>query len=58
MIEEISCDGTNIPIYIWHREHESMPTNIIFEKDAELNNFFKKDGIHLWKTCLHGRPNY
>lgn len=42
MIEEISCDGTNIPIYIWHREHESMPTNIIFEKDAELNNFSRK----------------
>ena len=42
MIEEISCDGTNIPIYIWHREHESMPTNIIFEKDVELNNFSRK----------------
>jgi flagellar protein FlaI len=42
MIEEISCDGTNIPIYIWHREHESMPTNIIFEKDLELNNFARK----------------
>ena len=42
MIEEISCDGTNIPIYIWHREHESMPTNIVFEKDAELNNFSRK----------------
>jgi len=42
MIEEISCDGTNIPIYIWHREHESMPTNIIFESDSELNNFSRK----------------
>lgn len=42
MIEEISCDGTNIPIYIWHREHESMPTNIIFEKDSDLNNFARK----------------
>ena len=42
MIEEISCDGTNIPIYIWHRELESMPTNIIFENDAELNNFARK----------------
>lgn len=42
MIEEISCDGTNIPLYIWHREHESMPTNIIFEKDSELNNFARK----------------
>lgn len=42
MIEEISCDGTNIPIYIWHRELESMPTNILFEKDLELNNFARK----------------
>ena len=42
MIEEISCDGTNIPLYIWHREHESMPTNIIFKKDSELNNFARK----------------
>ena len=42
MIEEISCDGTNIPLYVWHREHESIPTNIKFEKDAELNNFARK----------------
>jgi len=42
MIEEISCDGTNVPIYVWHRENESMPTNIIFEKEAELNNFVRK----------------
>jgi len=42
MIEEISCDGSNVPIYVWHREHESMPTNIIFEKDVELNNFARK----------------
>ena len=30
MIEEISCDGTGIPLYVWHRELESIPTNIIF----------------------------
>jgi len=42
MIEEISCDGTGIPLYIWHRELESIPTNIMFEKDAELNNFARK----------------
>jgi flagellar protein FlaI len=42
MIEEISCDGTNIPIYVWHREHESIPTNIIYQKDSELNNFARK----------------
>ncbi|MFB5614072.1 MAG: type IV secretory pathway protein, partial [Candidatus Nitrosomaritimum yanchengensis] len=42
MIEEVSCDGTGIPIYVWHREHESIPTNIIYKKDAELNNFARK----------------
>jgi flagellar protein FlaI len=42
MIEEISCDGTGIPLYVWHREHESIPTNIMYQKDAELNNFARK----------------
>lgn len=42
LIEEISCDGVNVPLYIWHREFESVPTNIIFENDEELNNFVQK----------------
>lgn len=42
LIEEISCDGVNVPLYIWHREFESVPTNIIFENDDELNNFVQK----------------
>ncbi|UCG37540.1 MAG: type II/IV secretion system ATPase subunit [Candidatus Bathyarchaeota archaeon] len=39
MVEDVSADGVNIPIYIWHREYESLPTNIIFEKESELNSF-------------------
>jgi len=42
MIEEISCDGTNVPLYIWHREYESMPTNIIFPSAPELENYARK----------------
>lgn len=42
MIEEISCDGTNVPLYIWHREFESVPTNVIFENGEELDNFVQK----------------
>ena len=42
MIEEISCDGTGIPIYVWHREYESIPTNVVFTTDKELNNFARK----------------
>ncbi len=42
MIEEVSCDGTGIPIYVWHREFESIPTNVVFRTDKELNNFCRK----------------
>ncbi len=36
-IEDISCDGVGRPIYVWHREYESIPTNIVFENEAELD---------------------
>ncbi|MFQ5999832.1 MAG: type II/IV secretion system ATPase subunit [Candidatus Bathyarchaeia archaeon] len=39
LIEDISADGVNIPIYVWHREYESLPTNIIFKDVDELNSF-------------------
>lgn len=39
MIEDVSADGVNIPLYVWHREYESIPTNIIFEEADELNSF-------------------
>lgn len=39
LIEDISADGVNIPIYIWHRMYESMPTNIIFRDEQELDSF-------------------
>lgn len=39
LIEDISADGVNIPIYVWHRIHESLPTNIIFEDEDELDSF-------------------
>ncbi|WP_255464298.1 type II/IV secretion system ATPase subunit [Nitrosopumilus sp. b1] len=42
MVEEVSCDGTGIPLYVWHREYESIPTNVVFSTDAELNNFARK----------------
>ncbi len=40
-IEDISCNGAGIPVYIYHRRYGSMPTNIVFEGD-ELNRFVLK----------------
>lgn len=39
MIEDISADGVNIPVYVWHREYESLPTNVIYRSAEELNSF-------------------
>ena len=39
LIEDISCDGPRIPVYVWHRDYESMPTNIKFEDEDELSRF-------------------
>ena len=39
LIEDISADGVNIPIYVWHRTYESLPTNVIFKHEEELNSF-------------------
>lgn len=39
MIEDISADGVNIPIYVWHREYESLPTNVVYKSAKELNDF-------------------
>ena len=42
MIEDISCDGPGVPIYIWHRAYESIPTNVKFDDVKELDNFVVK----------------
>ncbi|MEM1760847.1 MAG: type II/IV secretion system ATPase subunit, partial [Desulfurococcaceae archaeon] len=39
---DISCNGVNIPIYVWHRKYESIPTNIIFTDEDYLNEFVMK----------------
>jgi len=39
LIEDISADGVNIPLYVWHRLYESVPTNIVFKHKEELDSF-------------------
>ena len=41
-IEDISCNGLNSPIYIWHRKYESIPTNLMFVDDQATNDFIVK----------------
>ena len=43
-IEDISCDGVNIPLYIVHRDSRfgSIKTNIVFNSPEELDSFVMK----------------
>ncbi|HET6398994.1 MAG TPA: type II/IV secretion system ATPase subunit, partial [Candidatus Thermoplasmatota archaeon] len=51
MIEDISCDGPHIPIYLFHRQHESVRTNVVFEDESELDGFVirlaQRSGKHI-----------
>lgn len=50
-VEDISCDGVNIPIYIYHRKYESIRSTFKFESEDELDNFViwivQKSGRHI-----------
>ena len=43
-IEDISCDGLNIPVYVFHRDPmiSSVKTNIVFRNQKELDSFVIK----------------
>jgi flagellar protein FlaI len=43
-VEDISCDGTNIPVYAYHRnpQYGSIKTSIEWEEDEELDSFVMK----------------
>ncbi|MDI6639639.1 MAG: type II/IV secretion system ATPase subunit, partial [Methanocellales archaeon] len=45
-IEDISCNGPNAPVFLYHKNYESIATNIVFEEE-ELNSFV----IRLAQRC-------
>ncbi|MFQ5909712.1 MAG: type II/IV secretion system ATPase subunit [Thermoplasmata archaeon] len=38
-IEDISCDGVGVPLFIFHRKYESIKTRDSFEEEDSLNSF-------------------
>ena len=38
-IEDISCDGPNVPVFLYHKKYEEITTNIHFENSEELDSF-------------------
>jgi archaeal flagellar protein FlaI len=42
LIEDVSANGLNLPVYVWHRKYESLPTNLIFTDETALDNLIVK----------------
>ncbi len=41
-IEDISCDGLNTPIFVYHTSYESTQTNLIYQDARNLDSFVTK----------------
>jgi len=41
-IEDISCDGSTVPIFLYHRRQGSIQSNIIFDDEEELSSYVMK----------------
>jgi len=41
-IEDISCDGSGVPLFLYHRQFGSLKSNIKFETEDELGSFIFK----------------
>jgi archaeal flagellar protein FlaI len=50
-VEDISCDGVGIPIYIYHRKYGSIRSNLKFSNATELDDFViwlaQRSGKHI-----------
>ena len=46
-MEDVSCDGVGIPLFVFHNKFESIKTNISFEDENDLNSFV----INLGQRC-------
>ena len=41
-IEDISCDGVNAKLFVYHTRYESMRTNLVYKTAEELDSFVTK----------------
>src|SRR5205809_701153 len=50
-VEDVSCDGVRVPLYIYHRKYGSIPSNLKFDSAEELDSFViwlaQRSGKHI-----------
>ncbi len=55
-VEDISCDGVDIPLFIYHSKYESIRTALKFEKEKVLNSFIIQLGQRCGKQVSVSNP--
>lgn len=55
-IEDVSCDGVGIPLFVFHNKWESIKTNIVFPDENLLNSFVVALGQRCGKQLSVSNP--
>ncbi len=55
-IEDISCDGIGVPIYVSHRDFGAIRTNVLFKTGKELEDFVIKLSQKCGRFISYGEP--
>jgi flagellar protein FlaI len=55
-VEDVSCDGVAIPLFLFHNKFESIKTSIVFEDEDELNSFVISLGQRCGKQLSVSNP--
>ncbi|SFB74655.1 flagellar protein FlaI [Halobiforma haloterrestris] len=54
-VEDVSCDGYDLPIFVYHEEYTDVATNVDFEKEA-LDRFVVRLAQHSGRHISIGDP--
>ncbi|HLE97279.1 MAG TPA: type II/IV secretion system ATPase subunit [Candidatus Thermoplasmatota archaeon] len=51
LIEDVSCDGPKVPIFLYHRKYESVKSNVMFKDHDEADSYVirlaQRSGKHI-----------
>jgi flagellar protein FlaI len=55
-VEDVSCDGVEVPLFVFHSKYESVKTNISFPDEEALNSFVVALGQRCTKAVSVSNP--
>ena len=55
-VEDISCDGVEVPLFIFHGSFESVKTNVVFAEEEGLDSFIVALGQRCGKAVSVSNP--